>query len=165
MQTFLPYPDFQESARVLDVKRLGKQRLECQALLKAIFTNSGWINHPACRMWIGYEPALCYYHDAVIKEWISRGYNNTMKLITTDDRSEFTYFPPKWMGNPKFHLSHRSNLMRKDAKYYSQYFGSDCPNDLPYEWNREYFLDYNCHTKLEDLEQLGFDMTTFKEGL
>lgn len=31
MQTFLPYPDYAESAAVLDLKRLGKQIIEaCQ---------------------------------------------------------------------------------------------------------------------------------------
>ena len=33
MQTFLPYPDFARSARVLDRKRLGKQRVETLQVL------------------------------------------------------------------------------------------------------------------------------------
>jgi hypothetical protein len=36
MQTFLPLPDFIESAKVLDYKRLGKQRVEAWQILKAI---------------------------------------------------------------------------------------------------------------------------------
>ena len=36
MQTFLPYPDFQISASVLDYRRLGKQRVECKQLLTAL---------------------------------------------------------------------------------------------------------------------------------
>ena len=36
MQTFLPYPDFAESAKVLDNKRLGKQRVECLQIMKAL---------------------------------------------------------------------------------------------------------------------------------
>jgi hypothetical protein len=36
MQTFLPYPDFRESARVLDNKRLGKQRVECLQILQTL---------------------------------------------------------------------------------------------------------------------------------
>ena len=35
MQTFLPYPDFHESAKVLDMKRLGKQRVEVLQLLNS----------------------------------------------------------------------------------------------------------------------------------
>ncbi len=36
MQTFLPYPDFKESFRALDSKRLGKQRVEAFQILNAI---------------------------------------------------------------------------------------------------------------------------------
>ena len=36
MQTFLPYPDFAKSAMCLDNKRLGKQRIECLQILKAL---------------------------------------------------------------------------------------------------------------------------------
>lgn len=37
MQTFLPYPDFQESAAVLDQVRLGKQRVETFQIMQALF--------------------------------------------------------------------------------------------------------------------------------
>ena len=36
MQTFLPVADFVESARMLDYKRLGKQRVEGMQLLNAM---------------------------------------------------------------------------------------------------------------------------------
>ena len=36
MQTFLPTSDFRESARLLDYKRLGKQRVEGMQLLNAM---------------------------------------------------------------------------------------------------------------------------------
>ncbi len=53
MQTFLPYPDFAESARVLDNKRLGKQRVEVLQILNVLTdsTRKGWRNHPAVAMW------------------------------------------------------------------------------------------------------------------
>ena len=35
MQTFLPYPDFARSARCLDNRRLGKQRVESYQILRA----------------------------------------------------------------------------------------------------------------------------------
>ena len=48
MQTFLPYASFIKSAQCLDDKRLGKQRVECLQILKAIKdVNYGWRNHPA----------------------------------------------------------------------------------------------------------------------
>ena len=36
MQTFLPYSNFYKSAKVLDQKRLGKQRVEVLQLLNSI---------------------------------------------------------------------------------------------------------------------------------
>ncbi len=36
MQTFLPYTDFKQSARCLDYKRLGKQRLEARTILNIL---------------------------------------------------------------------------------------------------------------------------------
>ena len=36
MQTFTPYSDFQASARALDNKRLGKQRVEVIQIVRAI---------------------------------------------------------------------------------------------------------------------------------
>jgi len=47
MQTFLPYPDVEASARVLDTKRLGKQRVECLQVLRGLtIPTYGWCHHP-----------------------------------------------------------------------------------------------------------------------
>jgi hypothetical protein len=62
VQTFLPLPDFAESAAVLDRQRLGKQRVEVLQLLGALTgQRPGWVNHPAARMWRGHERALARY--------------------------------------------------------------------------------------------------------
>jgi hypothetical protein len=79
MQTFLPYSDFEKTARSLDRMRLGKQRVETFQILKALRDESnGWRNHPATRMWDGYEDALAVYGIAICQEWIGRGYKDTM---------------------------------------------------------------------------------------
>lgn len=132
MQTFLPYADFAESAAVLDYRRLGKQRVEVLQLLNALQGKSkGWVNHPAAIMWRGYEPALAAYGNAVIAEWVSRGYKNTMPYWELEHGK--LYEVPWWLGNEQFHLSHQSNLLRKDAAWYGRYFPG-VPHDLPYTW-------------------------------
>lgn len=128
MQTFLPYADFKKSAECLDYKRLGKQRVECFQLLKAIQHGTGWSKHPAAKMWTGYEDALRAYMAECIKEWISRGYKNTMLIPIVAE-----YALPPWVGDEAFHASHRSNLLRKDSEYYSKFNWSE-PSDLPYIW-------------------------------
>jgi hypothetical protein len=132
MQTFLPYPDFVLSMKVLDWRRLGKQRLEARQLLACLRGEThGWINHPAAKIWRGFEPALSAYMNAAIGEWSNRGFKNTM-WMDQQSLSEDIIFPP-WLGNEAFHASHRSNLLRKDYAYYSQ-FGWSEPDDLPYVW-------------------------------
>lgn len=129
MQTFLPLPGFQETARVLDYRRLGKQRVEAQQILNALEGGGGWSNHPAVLMWRGYEPALRRYRNEMIKEWVHRGYNNSMPLCHTGGRVRM----PDWIGDEAFHASHRSNLLRKDQSFYSRYDWSE-PSTLPYVW-------------------------------
>jgi hypothetical protein len=165
MQCFLPYPDFHKSAACLDRQRLGKQRLEALQLIRALegyrqfhiegyeHRKSGWANHPAAKMWVGYVKTLKCYYDAIVAEWEGRGYVNNLALyypdltfvhsmeddrhvgMLTDDAGfpkDFVLFPA-WFGDEKFHASHRSNLLRKDREHYAK-FGWKESNTLPYIW-------------------------------
>jgi len=138
VNTFLPYSSFTLSAQTLDYRRLNKQILEADQILSALKKERdgfqgriGWINHPATRMWRGYELALEFYRDIMLDEWICRGYKSTRKFIGWKDNT-ITITPP-WVGNEAFHAAHRSNLLRKDPIYYGK-FGWTEPNDLPYVW-------------------------------
>jgi hypothetical protein len=137
MQTFLPYKDFTLSAQCLDYRRLGKQRVEALQIFNALTgvptktgrEYKGWKNHPAVTMWKNYEEALLLYKNKMIEEWILRGYNNTMEMVGVSDNVEM----PHWLGNEKLHASHRSNLLRKDFKFYSSYGWTESDN-LEYYW-------------------------------
>jgi len=135
MNTFLPYADFTSSARVLDPRRLGKQRVEArQIYFTLIGRSTGWRHHPAVRMWRGCEDALLRYGDAMITEWVRRGFRNTMALLVTPDTRVHT---PSWLGDPRFHAAHRSNLLRKDPIWYARYNWA-VPHNLPYIWPRSH---------------------------
>jgi len=133
VQTFLPSISFVESVQCLDNKRLGKQRVEAMQILQALEpdSKSHWRNHPTVKMWKDHEESLKIYHDLCIAEWIRRGFNNTMKYKNPDYLKGIEQFP-KWITE-EFCAAHRSNLLRKDYKYYSK-FGWSEPNDLPYIW-------------------------------
>jgi hypothetical protein len=140
MQTFLPYPDFDASARVLDRQRLGKQRVEAKQILLALERGTGgWVNHPAVRMWRGYEACLALYGAYICREWLSRGYRDSLlpffeqRLAATSPAIE----SPPWLGDSAFHAAHRSNLLRKAPAHYGQ-FGWSEPSDLPYVWEVAY---------------------------
>ena len=47
VQTFLPYPDFERTAEVLDDRRLGKQRVEVLQILNAMHWTSGGMGQPS----------------------------------------------------------------------------------------------------------------------
>jgi hypothetical protein len=130
MQTFLPYPDFDKSARCLDWRRLGKQRVEARQILKAIQNPSqkGWQNHPAVNMWRGFESALVEYGNCMIREWVRRGYKNTMPIVEAQKIDL-----PRWVSDEDFNAAHRSNLLRKDFSFYSQHGWSE-NTDLEYVW-------------------------------
>lgn len=139
MQTFLPYSDYVESARVLDTRRLQKQIVECQQLLNAL-TNpdaKGWRNHPAALMWKGYEKSLAFYAEVCWNEWKARGYGpdhkSIIKIRELASTLNSTDALPKWLGREDFHSSHRSNLLRKDFQYYSKLGWTDDPT-LAYVW-------------------------------
>jgi hypothetical protein len=174
MQTFLPYKSFEKSAKCLDYKRLGKQRIETWQIYSALkqgeykecpeckgkgwqgFASNAtiflkckkckstgkiktaWYNHPITQMWKGYENCLLIYGYLICQEWRNRGYKDTMiykfyKEIIKKELSCSIIETPKWLGNRKFHSSHRSNLLRKDKKYYSQFSWKE-PDNLPYYW-------------------------------
>lgn len=136
MQTFLPYPDFAKSAQVLDRQRLGKQRVEAWQLLQSQFHGGGWVHHPASRMWRGHALALAQYGLVVCLEWQKRGYIDRMgsqfaKFLA--DNAGHEIWSPSWMGDPLFHRSHQSNLIRKWPEHYSPLFPG-VPGHLPYKW-------------------------------
>lgn len=136
MQTFVPYTDPRMTAECLDYRRLGKQRVEVLQLLNALAGNSkGWSNHPAAKMWRGHTNALVIYGVAICEEWVGRGYNDTCraKILAYWDFDAPTFDWPEWWGRVDVHISHQSNLVRKDARYYRRYF-HDVPDDLEYVW-------------------------------
>lgn len=138
MQTFLPYQDFIESAKCLDMRRLGKQRVEAWQIYLALTKEDyGWKNHPAVKMWRGYSICLLLYGMHICDEWINRGYKDSMKGRFVDayfrGNIAFGISTPPWIGDPDFHESHKSNLLRKDPNHYRQFF-PDVPDNLEYVW-------------------------------
>jgi hypothetical protein len=147
MQSFLPYADFRATARVLDARRLGKQRVETIQLLRGLTVeNYGWRHHPAVKMWAGYEEALVRYGVEICAAWTATGRADTCELtlrtdlrtgcgihrIRTQRQLGDTGDLPPWLGDEDFHRSHRSALLQKDPSYYTRLFND--PTDLPYIW-------------------------------
>lgn len=146
MQTFLPYTDFIKSARCLDFKRLGKQRVEAKQIIDILTGESksnAWKNHPAVLMWKDNVDTLRLYHDIMIAEWVSRGYKNTMKflcgdpivstLLTTNYQGGGFFDNPEWLTD-EFCSFHRATLLSKNYDWYSQFNWTEEPK-YGYLWN------------------------------
>ena len=142
MQTFLPYADLAVSCRVLDDKRLGKQRVETFQVLRALtWPTYAWKSHPAVRMWRGFVPGLVRYGVESCLAWTARGYgDNLLPQLLAWSGGEVPQDPelPPWFGVEALHRSHRSNLLRKDPEHYRPLFGDE-PDDLPYLWPPDVF--------------------------
>jgi len=129
MQTFICETDIALSMSRLDFRRLGKQRVEAKQILTALRDPTyGWQNHPAVRMWRGAERQLCGYYNLALREWVRRGYLHHMA-----EEPDATYTTPPF-ATPTFIRAHRSNLLRKDPKWYGGFGWGDIPHDLAYVW-------------------------------
>lgn len=150
MNTFLPLSTFAESAACLDRQRLGKQRVEARQILECLLGvgSTHWRNHPAVRMWAGYEGPLVIYGITICQEWIRRGYRDTQTEVflrlsslvpgihANPTQTWFSGPMPWWLGWESFHASHRSNLLRKMPEHYLQFKWEE-PAGLPYIWPTE----------------------------
>jgi hypothetical protein len=97
----------------------------------------GWQNHPAVRMWRGYEETPGAYGIAVCREWQRRGHADSCAAkIMNDLRAAGITGPvrpvqelrqagqlPPWLGDEDLHRSHRSALVRKDPNFYRPWLG------------------------------------------
>jgi hypothetical protein len=116
MMTFVTSSNLVDCAHSLDYRRLGKQRVEAYQILRTLRGHShGWKNHPAVKMWRGYDDALALYMNAMIDEWIARGYKNTMKKEDVRGSPKF----PWWFAWKPLHDSHKASLNRKMPSWYS----------------------------------------------
>lgn len=137
MNTFLPYSDFIKSAKSLDNKRLGKQRVEVLQMLNkinGITKGRGWTNHPCTKMWQETSNALVEYGLCVCRVWKDKGFKDTCyEKIKLHYNTEKTNAMPFWLGREDLHLSHQSKLIQKDREFYRPKF-PDAPDNLEYIW-------------------------------
>jgi hypothetical protein len=153
MQTFLPSANIQNSAMLLDNKRLNKQILEGYQILNVLSGQSptgGWRNHPAVLMWKGFERGLWEYVQAMVREARNRGIrteNNEANLnrlkdlcwdIWGNNRPEFWHDNNKVM---RLTTTHKANLFDKDPIYYVKFayakhsiYNQPCCSTCKYYW-------------------------------
>lgn len=157
MQTFVPFADLNESAAVLDSKRLNKQLLEGRQIYNIITsdkTTGAWYNHPAVNMWRNFDMGLYAYLYAIYNECNKRGIKTDKNWSAIQTMHENNWnrgdnvVMPYWWGDERVHLSHRQNLYNKDPEYYAFFVNDNhlsavsCCDKCSYWWP-SHVLMYN----------------------
>ena len=140
MQTFLPYQDYNQCAKILDNKRLNKQILESYQILNILSGRSSsgaWRNHPAVLMWKNAEKSLRIYVKYMIKEARLRGIRtdgneSNIEALEVVSGHLWGNNDPVWSIEPhinRVNITHRANLYRKDPTYYSIFYSDTKSSD------------------------------------
>lgn len=143
--TWLPYPDYKESASALDSQTLILQVDHVLAVLDVLHETSTSTFKGApdrlVNMWRGHEPQLCEYGLEILEEAQSRPADIR---ITKEDQDtlewhldcassgDFSLEKPKWFGDIDLHNSHKSGLLRLRPEYYRDKF--DVSRTLEIVW-------------------------------
>lgn len=69
------------------------------------------------------------YQDAVCDQWVKYGYEDTCRMKTEMVLNKYRKcvgrpLRPSWLGDEQLHLSHQSNLIRKNPTFYLPIFGN-----------------------------------------
>jgi hypothetical protein len=133
MQTFLPYPNFQKCARVIDDKRLWKQILEADGIIRILEGRVNkklylYKNHPCVKMWKNYLQDLYDYRANFIQEWLNRRLINAPIIEKNEEPIWCAVWPDR-----KLYSSHRAALLAKNPEWYQQFGWKEEPK-IEYFW-------------------------------
>lgn len=116
MQVFAPYPSPIDVAKCLDKRRLRKQIIECDQILKAITGESkSWKNHPVVKMYLHNSSWLKFYRDCLL-------YFQDGDIDWAQDRSDYAdqLFRPPFLTE-SFCDQHKRRLYTKAPELYPQF--------------------------------------------
>ena len=117
MQVFVPYPSPIDVAKCLDPRRLRKQVIECDQILKAIWSYSDvWKCHPVVKMYADHSGWLWYYRETL--DSYDHGY---MALADHFSYQCDTYLRPPFLTN-EFCDQHKRRLFTKAPELYPQFW-------------------------------------------
>jgi hypothetical protein len=141
-------------ARQLDNKRLFKQALEGWQILMNLTEldpqnnyrkPAGWSSHPAVKMWRGSELILYFYIQAMITEWLARGFKTTLakKVLSTIIKAKENGIVgnaiPSWMRDQEMFdaiaSSHRQALLTKHYEHYNQFYWPEDKGVAPIKYD------------------------------
>lgn len=115
MQVFVPYPSPIDVAKCLDKRRLRKQIIECDQILKAIYGQSeAWKNHPVVKMYSRHREWLESYTLCL------KYYEFGDEDAAQDENARAFMFRPKFLTKD-FCDQHKRRLFTKAPELYPQF--------------------------------------------
>jgi hypothetical protein len=149
MQTWITDYDFYKSASNLDTKRLGSQIYEGIHILASLLDVNDKLvnpkrnvkNHPAAKLWIGYEKELLFYIHEHLWFWFGKNYSS----IINYENYKILLHVLGWCSAKTLNWitdnliqTHRSALIQKNPDHYRRIW-PDCPTNLKmhYGWRKE----------------------------
>jgi hypothetical protein len=134
MQVFRPYIDWRMSARVLDNRRLGKQRGGGEAGHERHSPQDGldkgwergWLNHPITLMYYNdgrpYFRDLIGYFNACVEEWRLRGMRSSISLSDIENLIQGVISAEGHPLTPTHEIEYRRILILKEPEHYIRAF-------------------------------------------
>jgi hypothetical protein len=131
LNTFLPWPDYERSARDLHMQLLNAQRREALQLIMGQFPG-----HPAAMAWRGHHWQLAQYGLWCCHEWTRRGYADSCEpqIRSILDGLEDTGVP-RWFGRQSVHDEWKARLLSKYPAHYAKLYPKVKPNHGMQQWN------------------------------
>jgi hypothetical protein len=137
---WLPFASTKANLDVLNDQHIFEIVYEGLQCLRNIYV--GDLSWRDARMWGEHPAALLAYVSRAEREMVQRGHSAEPRVLSAHvalSRAGWPLapVPPRWYGNPRFHLSQRSHLIRVDPEYYARRMPPTTPLELPLIWPNE----------------------------
>lgn len=149
MDTFVPFPNFKDSAGVLlegdaiTSLRTALKVMEVRHEYGNLDNNQIFARHPVVELWGEAVPHLCEYAFALIEVVSTHSVVETINLgkieraveqhLNWGTSGEYRLDPPRWLGDEMFHAAQRSALMRRSPLHYGEVW-PDQDMSIPQYW-------------------------------
>ena len=151
MQIFIPYSSPIKVAKCLDPKRLNKQIIECDQIIKAIKGETkAWTNHPVVKMYSGHLRWVGLYKECL--ESYKNGCPNLARYLS----AQADMIKPSWMTEALCR-AHRRRLVAKDSQFYKTFWDYGI-SEINY-----YVVDNEVLGYIRGKKMLSIPLETFNE--
>lgn len=137
---WLPFASTKANLEVLTDQHVFEVVYEGLQCLRNIYV--GDLSWRDARMWGSHPATLLAYAAAAEREMVRRGHNPEPRVIRAHvalSRAEWPLapVPPWWFGDPAYHESQRSHLIRIEPTHYAQRLPFTTRLELPLIWPQE----------------------------